>query len=101
MGENVNDSQRPTAPPVSGRPGGGQPWAASPRPAPTAAQKRQKFWARLFTRFDTDSGSPRKAALRIVETIALVAAALAVAWWLSPEDPFGLEAQFPWLWLMP
>ncbi|MAF05683.1 MAG: hypothetical protein CME86_25170 [Herbaspirillum sp.] len=101
MGENVNDSQRPTAPPVSGRPGSGQPWAASPRPAPTAAQKRQKFWSRLFTRFDTDSGSPRKAALRIVETIALVAAALGVAWWLAPEDPFGLEAQFPWLWLMP
>ena len=28
MGDNVNDSQRPTAPPVSGRPGGGQPWAS-------------------------------------------------------------------------
>jgi ferric-dicitrate binding protein FerR (iron transport regulator) len=38
---------------------------------------------------------PRKAALRIVETIALVAAALAVAWWLAPEDPFGLQAQSP------
>ncbi|WP_443113655.1 PelD GGDEF domain-containing protein [Herbaspirillum seropedicae] len=86
------------------RPGRGatpqRPWAAGMSTTLTAGQKRQKFWSRFFTRFDTDSGSPRKAALRIVETVALVVAALLFAHWVAPEDPLGIRAQFPWLWLV-
>lgn len=39
--------------------------------------------------------------LHIAESAALMVAGSAVAVWLSPNDPFGLGAQFPWLWLMP
>lgn len=71
------------------------------RPLQAVTQRRQKFWSRFFTRFDTDSGSPRKAALRIIETVLLVALAMWVAHWLAPDDPLGINAQFPWLWLAP
>ncbi|MFJ3056570.1 PelD GGDEF domain-containing protein [Herbaspirillum sp. NPDC087042] len=75
--------------------------AGTPRPLKAVTQRRQKFWSRLFTRFDTDSGSPRKAALRILETVLLVVLALVFSHWVAPDDPLGVAAQFPWLWLVP
>jgi hypothetical protein len=39
--------------------------------------------------------------LHLAESALLMAAALALALWLAPQDPFGLGTQFPWLWLMP
>lgn len=53
-----------------------------------------------------------KAGTRTLDTLAavawmmfesglFVAAGLALAHWLNPDDPFGLRGQFPWLWLVP
>jgi hypothetical protein len=39
--------------------------------------------------------------LHLAESALLMAAAMALALWLAPDDPFGLGTQFPWLWLMP
>jgi polysaccharide biosynthesis protein PelD len=35
------------------------------------------------------------------ETGVLIGSGLALAYWLTPDDPFGIRAQFPWLWLIP
>ena len=35
------------------------------------------------------------------EAVLFGTAALTLAFWFTPADPFGLTAQFPWLWLVP
>ncbi|WP_432723383.1 hypothetical protein R0381_001133 [Jeongeupia wiesaeckerbachi] len=35
------------------------------------------------------------------EALGMPAAALALGHWVSPGDPFGVGAPFPWLWLIP
>jgi hypothetical protein len=35
------------------------------------------------------------------EAVLFGVAALTVSFWLSPTDPFGVRAEFPWLWLVP
>ncbi|MBM3117621.1 PelD GGDEF domain-containing protein [Jeongeupia naejangsanensis] len=35
------------------------------------------------------------------EALGMPALGLAIGLWLSPADPFGVEAPFPWLWLIP
>ncbi|MBP0600580.1 PelD GGDEF domain-containing protein [Herbaspirillum sp. LeCh32-8] len=75
--------------------------AGNAKPLVGKTRRRLNFWSRVFTHFDTDSGSPRKAALRIVETVLFVLAAVALSYWIAPEDPFGIAAQFPWIWLVP
>jgi hypothetical protein len=50
------------------------------------------------------SGRPRDDAafrLHLVESAVLTAAAIGLSAWLAPDDPFGVGAGFPWLWLMP
>ena len=37
----------------------------------------------------------------VLETAVFIALGLALAHWLDPQDPFGIHAQFPWLWLIP
>jgi len=37
----------------------------------------------------------------MLEAGLICAAALGCGLWLDPSDPFGLHAQFPWLWLAP
>lgn len=37
----------------------------------------------------------------VLEAGLICAAAVACGLWLEPDDPFGLQAQFPWLWLAP
>jgi hypothetical protein len=40
--------------------------------------------------------------LRIMaENLVLITAALVFSHWLAPEDPFGINAQFPWIWIVP
>ncbi len=34
------------------------------------------------------------------EALLLTALALGVGFWLSPQDPFGVHAAFPWVWLV-
>ena len=36
-----------------------------------------------------------------LETLAFCIAALALRLWIDPQDPFGIGAQFPWLWMVP
>lgn len=35
------------------------------------------------------------------EAVLFGVAALTLSFWLQPADPFGVAAQFPWLWLVP
>ena len=35
------------------------------------------------------------------EAVLFCVAALVVSFWLTPADPFGLRAEFPWLWIVP
>ena len=35
------------------------------------------------------------------EAVLFCVAALVVSFWLTPADPFGLRAEFPWLWMVP
>lgn len=37
----------------------------------------------------------------LAELGGFMAVAIAFSHWLSPDDPFGITAQFPWLWLIP
>jgi len=37
----------------------------------------------------------------VLEAGLICAAAVGCGLWLEPADPFGLQAQFPWLWLAP
>lgn len=75
--------------------------AASARPLAQRMQRGSDFWSRLFARFDTDTASPRKAFWRTVETVLLVLASMALSRWMAPDDPFGVQAQFPWIWVVP
>jgi hypothetical protein len=36
-----------------------------------------------------------------LEAIILCALAFALSCWFAPEDPLGIDAQFPWLWIVP
>ncbi|MCA1324231.1 PelD GGDEF domain-containing protein [Herbaspirillum sp. alder98] len=75
--------------------------AANARPLAQRMRRGSDFWSRLFARFDTDTASPRKAFWRTVETVALVLASLVLSRWMAPDDPFGVQAQFPWIWVVP
>ncbi len=39
--------------------------------------------------------------LAALEAIFLCVLAFALSCWIAPEDPLGLEEQFPWLWIVP
>lgn len=36
-----------------------------------------------------------------LETVAITLIVIGLGWWASPEDPFFVKAQFPWVWLGP
>lgn len=36
-----------------------------------------------------------------IETVVVNFAALLLRYWVAPDDLFGLDAQFPWLWIVP
>ncbi|WP_234484896.1 PelD GGDEF domain-containing protein [Noviherbaspirillum pedocola] len=54
---------------------------------------------RLFRRGGVEGTSGWAGAA--LEAILLCYAWLAFAVWMTPSDPFGLAASFPWVWLMP
>ena len=54
---------------------------------------------RLFRRGGVEGTSGWAGAA--LEAILLCYAWLAFAVWMTPADPFGLAASFPWVWLMP
>jgi hypothetical protein len=73
-----------------------------PGPEPRASRVGGPLAARVGRLLGT--GRLRDAAsfgLHLAEAAALMAAAFAVALWVGRDDPFGVAAQFPWLWLMP
>ncbi|NDP60334.1 MAG: hypothetical protein GZ090_13370, partial [Oxalobacteraceae bacterium] len=39
--------------------------------------------------------------LAALEAIFLCALAFGLSCWIAPQDPLGLGAQFPWLWIVP
>jgi hypothetical protein len=39
--------------------------------------------------------------LAALEAIFLCALAFALSYWIAPQDPLGLNQQFPWLWIVP
>ena len=55
--------------------------------------------SRLFAR--DRLGRARAFGLHALELLLFMGATFAISLWLSPDDPFGIGAQFPWLWLMP
>ncbi len=55
----------------------------------------------LFPQHDSDSGFSRVLRWALLETGLFCTLAIALRLWITPEDPFGLEAQFPWLWIVP
>lgn len=56
---------------------------------------------RLFPRQRVEASSTGFWLWALLETAVFCAGALAAGIWLRPEDPFGLHAQFPWLWMVP
>lgn len=56
---------------------------------------------RLFPQHDVDSGFDREWRLALLETVLFCAITLVVRYWFSPQNPFGIEDQFPWLWILP
>ena len=36
-----------------------------------------------------------------IETVLITLVAMGFGWWASPEDPFFIQSQFPWVWLGP
>lgn len=55
----------------------------------------------LFPQHNTDSGFSRVLRWAFLETTLFCVLAIALRLWITPEDPFGLDAQFPWLWIIP
>jgi hypothetical protein len=56
------------------------------RPWPNTAVQSAEAWKWLWV---------------AVETLVATMVALAFRQWIAPQDPFGLHAQFPWLWIVP
>ncbi|MGN6390268.1 MAG: PelD GGDEF domain-containing protein [Burkholderiaceae bacterium] len=56
---------------------------------------------RLFPRQRVEASSAWFWLWAVLETLIFCAGTLAVSLWLRPEDPFGLHAEFPWLWMVP
>ncbi len=56
---------------------------------------------RLFPQHDIDGGFDREWRLALLETVLFCAITLAARYWLTPQNPFGIEEQFPWLWILP
>ncbi len=55
----------------------------------------------ILPRANTEGASPHNWAWIALETLVACGAVLAFRLWVEPDDPFGLQAQFPWLWIVP
>jgi len=67
----------------------------------TLQSPRRAFVARIFAASVRAWDSPGSIFRVLLETTLFTGAALGLSAWLSPEDPFGLGSQFPWLWIVP
>lgn len=56
---------------------------------------------RLWPSAAVETAGMQKWAWIALETLVASAAALVFRVWVAPHDPFGLDAQFPWLWILP
>lgn len=77
------------------------PTAGNPLPRPSRRAAFRIAIGRLFPASSRAWQSPATIVWTLIECTALMGAAIAFSHWLSPDDPFGLRAQFPWLWLVP
>ncbi|MGH1357671.1 MAG: PelD GGDEF domain-containing protein [Burkholderiaceae bacterium] len=57
--------------------------------------------SRFFAPIVRDWERPLTILRILAENILLIGSTLLISRWLSPDDPFGIEQQFPWLWLVP
>ena len=57
----------------------------------------------IGSRFKADRFAPEAITLRAqwLEVLVLPSLAVAIAWWINPQDPMGSRAQFPWFWFVP
>jgi hypothetical protein len=72
-----------------------------PRGGVRAQQARPLADAFVGTALGASLGATSGWAWAVLEAGLICAAALGCGLWLEPADPFGLHAQFPWLWLAP
>jgi hypothetical protein len=84
------------------KPESGQAQARRPTSADAVRfeQPGHNWWRRFFPRA-SDAAAARAPFWRGAEVLLFTALALLVCRWLEPSDIFGIEAQFPWLWIMP
>ncbi|RXZ36737.1 hypothetical protein D9O50_09690 [Oxalobacteraceae bacterium CAVE-383] len=68
---------------------------------PRAGQPGRNWWRRLFPRTESDNFVFGITAWRMGETVLFIALALLLSRYLAPADMFGIQAQFPWLWIVP
>lgn len=55
----------------------------------------------LFPHRDADGPSLCVRSWAVFEMLVFCLAALAISSWASPDDPFGVRLQFPWVWIVP
>ena len=72
-----------------------------PRGGVRAQPARPLADAFVGTALGASLGATSGWAWAMLEAGLICAAALGCGLWLDPSDPFGLHAQFPWLWLAP
>ena len=72
-----------------------------PRGGMDAQQTRPLADAFVGTALGASLGATPGWAWAVLEAGLICIAAVACGLWLDPSDPFGLRAQFPWLWLAP
>ncbi|MGB7304427.1 MAG: PelD GGDEF domain-containing protein [Burkholderiaceae bacterium] len=57
--------------------------------------------SRVFAPIVRDWERPIELLRIVAENLILITAALIFSRWLSPQDPFGINSQFPWIWIVP
>lgn len=56
---------------------------------------------RFFPQHDSDTGFDRELRMALLETLLFCVVTLGVRYWFNPNNPFGVEEPFPWLWIPP
>lgn len=64
-------------------------------------QPARNWWRRLFPRAQTENLTVWTPVWRAAEAVLFIVLALLLSRWLAPADMFGIQAEFPWLWIVP